>query len=66
MNPDCPHCQGTSPSSDGKTECGWCSPDHVPSIIPTDGAKITPKMLDSKADLQALIDGSEMFRRATP
>ena len=30
--------------------------------LPTDGAKITPKMLDSKADLQALIDGAEMFR----
>jgi|TARA_B110001454_G_scaffold114506_1_gene107155 hypothetical protein len=30
--------------------------------LPTDGAKITPSMLDSKADLQALIDGAEMFR----
>ena len=29
--------------------------------LPTDGDKITPKMLDSKADLRALIDGSEMF-----
>ena len=30
--------------------------------LPTDGAKITPSMLDSKADLQALIDGAEMFK----
>jgi hypothetical protein len=30
--------------------------------LPTDGNKITPGMLDSKADLQALIDGAEMFR----
>ena len=30
--------------------------------LPTDGAKITPKMLDSKSDLQDLIDGAEMFR----
>ena len=30
--------------------------------LPTDGAKITPSMLDSKADLQDLIDGAEMFR----
>jgi hypothetical protein len=30
--------------------------------LPTNGDKITPKMLDSKADLQALIDGAEMFR----
>jgi hypothetical protein len=30
--------------------------------LPTDGDKITPGMLDSKADLQALIDGAEMFR----
>jgi hypothetical protein len=33
-----------------------------PSMLPTDGDKITPGMLDSKADLQALIDGAEMFR----
>ena len=30
--------------------------------LPTDGNKITPGMLDSKADLQALLDGAEMFR----
>jgi len=30
--------------------------------LPTDGAKITPSMLDSKSDLQDLMDGSEMFR----
>ena len=35
---------------------------HLPTELPTDGNKITPKMLDSKADLQALIDGAEMFR----
>ena len=29
--------------------------------LPTDGAKITPSMLDSKADLQDMIDGAEMF-----
>ena len=31
---ECPHCQGVPPSSDGKTECGWCTPDHVPSVVP--------------------------------
>ena len=31
--------------------------------LPTDGNKITHGMLDSKADLQALIDGAEMFRK---
>jgi hypothetical protein len=36
--------------------------DNIASALPTDGAKITPKMLDSKADLQDLIDGAEMFR----
>ncbi len=35
MNPDCPHCGGVSPSTDGKTECGWCGPDHVPPVVPT-------------------------------
>ena len=34
--------------------------------LPTDGNKITPKMLDSKADLQDLIDGAEMFRARPP
>jgi hypothetical protein len=33
-NPECPHCHGESPSTDGKTECGWCGPDHVPSVVP--------------------------------
>ena len=33
-----------------------------PTPLPTDGAKITPGMLDSKADLQDLMAGSEMFR----
>lgn len=34
-----------------------------PSMLPTDGNKITPQMLDSKADLQDLIDSSEIFRK---
>jgi hypothetical protein len=33
-----------------------------PTPLPTDGAKITPGMLDSKADLQELINGAEIFR----
>jgi len=36
--------------------------DNIAGALPTDGAKITPKMLDSKSDLQDLIDGAEMFR----
>ena len=36
--------------------------ENIASALPTDGAKITPKMLDSKSDLQDLMDGSEMFR----
>lgn len=36
--------------------------DNIANALPVDGDKITPKMLDSKADLQALIDGAEMFR----
>ena len=35
---------------------------NIAKALPTDGNKITTKMLDSKADLQALIDGAEMFR----
>jgi hypothetical protein len=35
-------------------------------FLPPDGAKITPSMLDSKADLQDMIDGAEMFRVPTP
>lgn len=35
--------------------------DYV-KALPTDGAKITPSMLDSKSDLEALIGGAEMFR----
>jgi len=31
--------------------------------LPTDGAKITPSMLDSKADLKALIDDSEQWTK---
>jgi hypothetical protein len=36
--------------------------ENIASALPTDGNLITPSMLDSKADLQALIDGAEMFR----
>ena len=36
--------------------------ENIANALPTDGNKITPGMLDSKADLQALIDGAEMFR----
>ena len=36
--------------------------DALPTALPTDGAKITPSMLDSKADLQDMIDGAEIFR----
>ena len=32
------------------------------TVLPTDGAKITPSMLDSKADLKALIDDSERWK----
>ena len=35
-NPDCPHCHGVAPSTDGKTECGWCGPDHVPPVVAFD------------------------------
>ena len=31
--------------------------------LPTDGNKITPRMLDSKADLQALIDDSKRWTK---
>jgi hypothetical protein len=36
--------------------------ENIAKALPTDGNKITPKMLDSKTDLQDLIDGAEMFR----
>ena len=36
--------------------------DNIAKALQTDGNKITTKMLDSKADLKALIDGAEMFR----
>ena len=36
--------------------------ENIAKALPTDGNKITPKMLDSKSDLQDLIDGAEMFR----
>ena len=33
------------------------------SSLPTDGAKITPSMLDSKSDLRDLIEDSERFKK---
>ena len=36
--------------------------ENIAKALPTDGNKITPKMLDSKSDLQDLIAGAEMFR----
>jgi len=33
------------------------------TVLPTDGAKITPSMLDSKADLKALIDDSKRWTK---
>jgi len=39
-----------------------CEDVVLPFVLPTDGAKITPAMLDSKSDLQDLIDGCERFR----
>ena len=36
--------------------------ENIANALPTDGNLITPGMLDSKADLQALIDGTEMFK----
>ena len=33
------------------------------TVLPTDGAKITPAMLDSKADLKALIDDSKQWTK---
>ena len=37
--------------------------DATPDGLPTDGAKITPSMLDSKADLKALIDDSKRWTK---
>ena len=34
-NPGCPLCHGAPPSTDGRTECGWCSEDYVPPVVPT-------------------------------
>jgi hypothetical protein len=36
--------------------------EKIAKTLPTDGNLITPGMLDSKTDLQALIDGTETFR----
>ncbi len=38
----CPHCHGVPPSTDGRTECGWCGPDHVPSVVPS----VAPDLYD--------------------
>ena len=35
---------------------------NIASALPPDGAKIKPSMLDSKSDLQDLMDGAEMFK----
>ena len=37
--------------------------DATPDGLPTDGNKITPSMLDSKADLKALIDDSKRWSK---
>ena len=37
--------------------------DKKNKTLPTDGAKIKMSDLDSKSDLQDLINGAEMFRR---
>jgi|TARA_R110000824_G_scaffold70586_2_gene180986 hypothetical protein len=39
---------------------GWI---EAADTLPTDGAKITPSMLDSKADLKALIDDSKRWTK---
>jgi len=39
---------------------GWI---EASDTLPTDGAKITPAMLDSKADLNALIDDSKRWTK---
>jgi len=39
---------------------GWI---EASDTLPTDGAKITPSMLDSKADLKALIDDSKRWTK---
>jgi len=36
--------------------------ENIATALPADGAKISPSMLDSKSDLQDLMNGSEMFR----
>ncbi len=34
-HPECPYCQGKSPSTDGRTACGWCAENFVPSVVPS-------------------------------
>tara|TARA_Y100001951_G_scaffold79010_1_gene66714 strand:+ start:393 stop:629 length:237 start_codon:yes stop_codon:yes gene_type:complete len=43
--------------------CGCVvTPAYAPSVLPTDGAQIKMSELDSKSDLQDLIDDCERFR----
>ena len=49
----------TDKSSERETHVAM---ENIASALPTDGAKIKPSMLDSKSDLQDLMDGAEMFR----
>ena len=37
--------------------------ENIAKALPTDGNKITPSMLDSKADLKALIDDSKRWSK---
>ena len=36
--------------------------ENIAKALPTDVAQSTPSMLDSKADLESLLQGSEVFR----
>jgi hypothetical protein len=52
----------------GRMCAGDLKPSPFPTyrdgtVLPTDGAKITPAMLDSKADLEALIDDSKQWTK---
>lgn len=52
----------------GRMCAGQLEPSPFPTyregtVLPADGAKITPSMLDSKADLKALIDDSKRWSK---
>ena len=52
----------------GRQCAGKLHPSPFPTyregtVLPADGAKITPSMLDSKADLKALIDDSKRWSK---